>query len=92
ANVNNSVINGTTVRLILFVKANGQVATGSDAIKLINDAETNLQAWVLSNRFIFKWMFSHASDFGAISSNFEEVSPGEYDWGTGRTLNRIRVG
>lgn len=88
ANVNNTVINGTTVRLILFVKANGQVATGSDAIKLINDAETNLQAWVLSNRFIFKWMFSHASDFGAISSNFEEVSPGVYDWSKRRSFNK----
>ncbi|MFO5854664.1 hypothetical protein, partial [Klebsiella pneumoniae] len=44
ANVNNTVINGTTVRLILFDKATGQVTTVSDAIKLINDAETNLQA------------------------------------------------
>ncbi|MFO5759804.1 hypothetical protein ACLBQR_31070, partial [Klebsiella pneumoniae] len=64
------------------------MATGSDAIKLINDAETNLQAWVLSNRFIFKWMFSHASDFGAISSNFEEVSPGVYDWSKRRSFNK----
>lgn len=88
ANVNNTSINGTIVRLILFVKANGQVATGGNAIKLINDADTNLQAWVLSNRFIFKWMFSHASDFGAISSNFEEVAPGVYDWNKRRQFNK----
>ncbi|MFO5890802.1 hypothetical protein ACLBSJ_33930, partial [Klebsiella pneumoniae] len=68
-----------------------KVYIGCVAFKLFNDAETNLQAWVLSNRFIFKWMFSHASDFGAISSNFEEVSPGVYDWSKRRCFTIVFV-